>query len=130
MPRVIEVSPRSAKENYEQFRRLLEAFKPEDFNFILFYGNPTETEISWCPDCRQVHTNFLEMAKKYKGEARFLVVPVGSREEFNEDNPFLRRLPHLEAVPTLTIHNSGILFLKLVDPTLNDITHFMKKYGL
>lgn len=130
MVRVNELSPKAARETYESFRRLKESFRPDEFNFVLFYGNPTEREISWCPDCRTIHVDFMRIAKDHKGTARFHTVPVGSREEFDEDNPFIKGFPHLGAVPTLMIYKDGIMYLKLVDPSLEDTNYFMNKYKL
>jgi len=56
-------------------------------------------------------------AKNYKGRAGFHTVPVGSREEFNRDSPFVRNAPHLDAVPTLMIYKNNIVYLKSIDPT-------------
>jgi len=130
MVRVNELPPKTAQETYEIFRSLRESFRSEEFNFVLFYGNPTDTEISWCPDCRTAHVDFMRFAKDYDGTARFHTVPVGSREEFNRDNPFLRDVPHLDAVPTLTIYKERIAYLKLVDPTFEDLAYLVKKYKL
>ena len=130
MVRVNELLPRPAKKTYESFRGLKESFRSEEFNLVLFIGNPTETEISWCPDCRTAHVDFMKFTKDYEGLARFHTVPIGSREEFNISNPFLSSAPHLEAVPTLVVYKENVAYLKLVDPTLEDIAHFAKKYGL
>ncbi|MFQ5758217.1 MAG: thioredoxin domain-containing protein [Candidatus Bathyarchaeia archaeon] len=130
MVKVNELPPKTAQETYEIFRNLRESFGSKEFNFVLFYGNPTDTEISWCPDCRGVHVDFMRFATNYGGTARFNTVPVGSREEFNSDNPFVRYVPHLEAVPTLAIYGDRIVYLKLVDPTFEDLAYFVKKYKL
>ena len=130
MVRVNELPPKTAQETYEIFRNLRENFESEEFNFILFYGNPTDTEISWCPDCRATHVDFMRFAKGYEGTARFHTVPVGSREEFDRDNPFIKDVPHLDAVPTLVIYRERIAYLKLVEPTLKDLAYFVKKYKL
>ena len=130
MVRVNELPPKNAQETYEIFRNLMEGFGSEEFNFVLFYGNPTDTEISSCPDCRVVHVDFLRFATEYGGTARFHTVPIGSRREFSRDNPFLRSVPHLEAVPTLVVYKEGIMFLKLVDPTFEDLAYLVKKYKL
>lgn len=130
MVRVNESPSKTAQETYESFRNLRESFGSEKFHFVLFYGNPTDTDISWCPDCRAVHVDFLRFASEYKGTARFHTVPVGSREEFNRDNPFLKNIPHLEGVPTLVIYKEGIMFLKLVDPSFEDLTYFVRRYKL
>lgn len=130
MVTINELAPRTAEETYEAFRSLRETFKLEEFNFVLFYGNPTETEISWCPDCRTAHVEFVRYAKDYKGSARFHTIPVGSREEFNKDNPFIKNAPHLDAVPTLAIYRDNKVYLKLIDPTFQDVDHFAKKHKL
>jgi len=130
MVRVDELPPKSAHETYKIFSNLRENFRSEEFNFVLFYGNPTDTEISWCPDCRTAHVDFIRFAKDYEGTARFHIVPVGSREEFNKDNPLIKDVPHLDAVPTLVIYRECIVYLKLVDPTFEDIAYFVKKYKL
>lgn len=130
MVKVNKILPKSVRENYESFRSLRESFRPEEFNFVLFYGNPTEGKISWCPDCRPAHVDFIRFAKDYEGTARFHTVPVGSREEFNIDNPFLKDAPHLEGVPTLVVYRERITYLKLVDPTFEDLAYFVKKYNL
>ena len=130
MVRVNELPPRTAQETYQIFSSLVESFRSEEFNFVLFYGNPTDTEVSWCPDCRTAHVDFTRFVKDYDGTARFHMVPVGSREEFNRDNPFLRHAPHLDAVPTLAIYRERIVYVKLVDPTFEDIAYLVKKYRL
>lgn len=128
MVKVNELPPKTAQETYETFSNLRESFGSKEFNFVLFYGNPTDTEISWCPDCRTVHVDFLRFATDYRGTARFHTVPVGSHEEFNRDNLFLKSVPHLEAVPTLVVYREGLVFLKLVDPSFEDLAYFVKKY--
>lgn len=130
MAMVNELPPKTAQEAYEVFKSLKESFEPDKFNYVLFYGNPTDTEISWCPDCRTAHIDFTRFARDFEGTAEFHTVPVGSREEFNMNNPFLRDAPHLHAVPTLVIYKDRIVYLKLVDPTFEDIAYFMKKYKL
>ncbi|MFQ6064059.1 MAG: thioredoxin domain-containing protein [Candidatus Bathyarchaeia archaeon] len=130
MVKVNELSPKSAQETYEAFRNLRESFESGEFNFVLFYGNPTDTDTSWCPDCRTAHEDFARFVSEYGGTARFHTVPVGSREEFNRDNPFLKNVPHLEAVPTLVIYREGLVFLKLVDPSFEDLAYFVRKYKL
>jgi len=72
----------------------------------------------------------MRFAKEYRGATRFHTVPVGSREEFNGDNPFVKAVPHLEAVPTLVVYGKHILYLKMVDPTFEDIVYFAKKHEL
>ncbi len=128
MVRVNGLPTRTALETYEIFTTLREGFRLEEFNFVLFYGNPTDKEISWCPDCRTAHVDFMRFAKEYEGNARFHTVPIGSREEFNKDNPFLREVPHLDAVPTLAIYKERIEYLKLVDPTFEDLAYLVKRY--
>ena len=130
MVTVNELPPKIAEETYVAFSKLMESFGSEEFNFVLFYGNPTDREISWCPDCRTAHVDFTRFAKHYEGTARFHTVPVGSREELNRDNPFLKGVPHLDAVPTLAIYKERIVYLKLVDPAFEDIAYFVKKYKL
>ena len=130
MVTVNELPPKTAQETYVTFSKLKESFGSEEFNFVLFYGNPTDTEISWCPDCRSIHVDFMRFAKEYRGAARFHTVPVGSREEFNRDNPFIKAVPHLEAVPTFAVYGKHIVYLKMVDPTFEDIVYFAKKHKL
>ena len=130
MVRVNELPTRTVEKNYETFRGLKESFRSEEFNFVLFIGNPTNTEISWCPDCRAAHVDFIRFTKDYQGLARFHTVPIGSREEFNTSNPFLSSTPYLEAVPTLVVYRENVTYLELVDPTLEDIAYFAKKYKL
>lgn len=127
---VNELSPKTARETYGIFRTIREGVQSEDFNFVLFYGNPTDKEISWCPDCRTAHADFMRFAKEYEGNARFHTVPIGSREEFNKDNPFLSDVPHLDAVPTLAVYKERIEYLKLVDPTFEDLAYLMKRHKL
>lgn len=130
MVRVNELLPRTLEKSYESFRDLRKSFRSEEFNLVLFIGNPTDTEISWCPDCRTAHVDFMKFTKDYKGLARFHTVPIGSREEFNMSNPFLSSTPHLEAVPTLALYRENVTYLKLVDPTLEDIAYFAKKHKM
>ena len=128
MVRINELPPTTAEETYEAFKGLREAFKAEEFNFVLFYGNQTETEISWCPDCRTAHVDFIRFAKDCKGSAGFHTVPVGSREEFNKGNPFVGNAPHLDAVPTFVIYKNNIVYLKSIDPTFQDVSYFARKH--
>jgi hypothetical protein len=48
-----ELPPKTVQETYVTFSQLKESFGSEEFNFVLFYGNPIDTEISWCPDAGQ-----------------------------------------------------------------------------
>jgi thiol-disulfide isomerase/thioredoxin len=130
MDNVNKILPKNAKVNYESFMSLVNSSNAGEFNFFLFYGNPTDKEISWCPDCRTAHVDFVKYANDYKGIAKFHTVPVGSRKEFNKTNPFISGAPHLDAVPTLAVYRDRIIYLKLVDPTFEDIAYFVKKYGL
>ncbi|UCF58598.1 MAG: hypothetical protein JSV15_05900 [Candidatus Bathyarchaeota archaeon] len=66
----------------------------------------------------------MRFAKEYRGAARFHTVPVGSREEFNGDNPFIK------AVPTFAVYGKHIVYLKMVDPTFEDSVYFAKKHKL
>jgi len=63
-------------------------------------------------------------------EALDFTVPVGSREEFNRGNPFVRDAPHLDAVPTLMIYKNNIVYLKSIDPTFQDVSYFARKYAV
>lgn len=130
MAQLNEIPPRSAKENYEQFQALKKSFVSEDFNFVLFYGNPTSTEVSWCPDCRPAHADYKRFVQNYHGKARFHTVPIGTHEEFNAENPFVKNNPFLEAVPTLMVFKQGIAYLKLIDPKFEDLAYFTSKYKL
>jgi thiol-disulfide isomerase/thioredoxin len=130
MTRLNKIPPKSAKENYEQFQLLRKSFASEEFNFVLFYGNPTETEVSWCPDCRPAHTDYERFVQNYHGKAHFHTVPIGPREEFNANNPFVKNSPFLEAVPTLIVFRGSMTYLKLVDPKFEDLVYFINKYKL
>lgn len=130
MVHVEELPPSAAQETYEAFRRLRESFKAEEFDFVLFYGSPTSTETSWCPDCRPAHVDFLRFGKGYDGAAGFYTVPVGPREEFNRDNPFVKGPPHIAAVPTLAVYKNRLVLLQLVDPSFQDLEYFVEKYEL
>ena len=72
----------------------------------------------------------LRFAKEYRGATRFYTVPVGSREGFNRGNPFIKAVPHLEAVPTFAVYGKHIVYLKMVDPTFGDIVYFAKNHEL
>lgn len=130
MVKVNELPAKAARETYVSFRNLKGSFGSEEFNFVLFYGNPTGNAISWCPDCETAHTDFMRFANHYEGPARFHTVPVGSREEFDTRNPFLGSDPHIEGVPTLAVYKGNVTYLKLVDPTFEDIAYFAKKHKL
>jgi len=138
MKTVNKMSPATAKENYEEFTKMIDALRLNDYNMILFYGNPTMTTKSWCPDCISVYKNFMSFAKEYDGKARLFTVPVGTAEEFGEDNPFKANFPHLVSIPTLMIfqimEHEGKTYkmpwLKIIEPSLEDIRYFAKKYDL
>ena len=71
-----------------------------------------------------------KFGRDYEGTAGFYTVPVGSREEFNRDNPFVKGHPHIAAVPTSAVYKNRLVLPQLVDPSFQDLAHFVKKYAL
>ena len=71
MVTVNELPPMTVQETYVTFSKLKESFGSEEFNFVLFYGNPTDTEISWGPDCRAIQFDF-EICQRIQGSHKIL----------------------------------------------------------
>jgi thiol-disulfide isomerase/thioredoxin len=96
--------------NYRSFRELLYTCSLDIPQVFLFYGNPTEKEVSWCPPCRIVHPEFMKLAKAYNGIADVYTIPVGTEEQWKPTdlarmNPFKSFYPPmLQAVPTVLVY--------------------------
>lgn len=69
-------------------------------------------------------------ARNYKGSADFHTVPVGSREEFNRDSPFVGNAPNRDGFPTLMTYKNNIVYLKSIDRTLQALSYFARKYAV
>lgn len=137
MKTVNNIPPAGVDETYREFEKTLARLDP-NYYFILFYGSPTETDKSWCPVCVSAVNDFVNFADTCNEKARFVTVPIGTREELMKNNPFVTKFPHLYSVPTLVIirtvkfrgKNHNMRLAKILEPTLEDFRHFAKKYNL
>jgi thiol-disulfide isomerase/thioredoxin len=109
MVEVVEITGKSAWENYIEFRRILYSAQVDVPQAYLFEGSKECEGKSWCQFCVPVHPEFMRLARKYTGNVKFYTVEVGTLaewkpEEWGEKNPFKVMKPNLEGVPTLEIH--------------------------
>lgn len=138
MVEVKVISPDNVRDVYRQFLKIINTSPLKVAQMILYVGDPTGDEISWCPPCRKSHPDFMKAAEGYTGNlAQLYTVPVGPEEEWvKKTNEFKMFYPHLETVPTVEIYIRFAVegqirrrqFGRLLRPRFDDFMHLLNKY--